>query len=157
VAIHPRVGDQADSPESWQEYFNQLTHAACVFGINTTAFLESVAADKPCVTIVADELWPAQGRTGHFRHLLKGDFLEIARDVDEVAARVARILDGADDRADARREFIRWFLRPCGVDRPAASVIADVIERAALPASGDAALAADLVPGLTLASEGIGR
>jgi hypothetical protein len=158
VVIHPRQGDQADSPESWQEYYNQLTHAACVFGLNTTAFLESVAVNRPCLTIVADEFWPSQGRTGHFRHLLKGDFLEVARDADEVAARVARIVEGADEKRDGRREFTRWFLRPCGLDRPAAAVVADVIERAALPPSTDLApTASELVPGMTLASVGVGR
>src|SRR6185436_7659433 len=105
VAVYPRLGDQADSPESWQHYFNQLAHGACVFGLNTTAFLESVVVDKPCLTLVTDEFYASQGRTGHFRHLLKGDFLEISRDADEVAARVARVLDGADEKQAGRREF----------------------------------------------------
>jgi hypothetical protein len=159
IVLHPRLGDQADSPESWQEYYNQLAHAACVFGLNTTAFLESVVADKPCLTIVSDEFWPAQGRTGHFRHLLKGDFLEVSRDAEEIAARVRRILDGADEKAAGRREFTRWFLRPCGLDTQPSSIVADVIERAARPARGASFVPAarDLIPGLTLASEGIGR
>jgi len=158
VAVHPRLGDQADSPESWQHYFNQLAHASCVFGLNTTAFLEAVVVDRPCLTIVADEFWASQARTGHFRHLLKGDFMEVSRDAAEVADRVSRILDGADEKRDGRREFTRWFLRPCGLDRAVSPIVADVIERAALPAPGGVRpAAADLVPGLTLASDGIGR
>ena len=129
-----------------------------MFGLNTTAFLEAVVVDRPCLTIVADEFWASQARTGHFRHLLKGDFLEVSRDAAEVAGRVARILAGADEKKEGRREFTRWFLRPCGLDRPVSAIVADVIERAALPAAGGSAPAAvDLVPGLTLASEGIGR
>jgi hypothetical protein len=158
VAVHPRSGDQADSPASWQDYFNQLAHASCVFGLNTTAFLEAVVADRPCLTMVTDEFWPSQGRTGHFRHLLKGDFLEVSRDAGEVAERVALILDGADEKRDGRREFTRWFLRPCGLDREVSAIVADVIERSALPAAdGRPPAAVDLVPGVTLASEGIGR
>jgi hypothetical protein len=158
VVVHPRLGDQADSPESWQDYFNQLAHASCVFGLNTTAFLEAVVADRPCLTIVSDEFWASQGRTGHFRHLLKGDFLEVSRDAGEVAERVARILGGADEKRDGRREFTRWFLRPCGLGREVSGIVADVIERTALPAEGGRAPGAvDLVPGVTLASEGIGR
>jgi hypothetical protein len=158
VALYPLLGDQADSPESWQDYFNQLTHASCVFGLNTTAFLEAVVVDRPCLTIVNDEFWASQHRTGHFRHLIKGDFLEVSEDAAEVAARVERILAGADEKRTGRREFTRWFLRPCGNAVPPTMVVADVIERAALP-WGDAALpvAAPLVPGLTLASEGVGR
>jgi hypothetical protein len=159
VVVHPPHGDQADSPESWQAYFNQLTHAACVFGLNTTAFLEAVVVDKPCLTIVADEFWPSQGRTGHFRHLLKGDFLEVSQDVDGVAARVARILQGQDEKAVGRREFTRWFLRPCGLETPATEVVADLIERSAKPVAGRTmpAVVTELVPGLSLASRGVGR
>ena len=96
VVIHPKGGDQADSPDSWQEYYDQLTHASCVFGLNTTAFLESVVVDRPCLTIVTETYWPAQGRTGHFRHLLKGKFLEICRVFADVATHVRRILDGVE-------------------------------------------------------------
>ena len=160
VAIHPKLGDQADSPESWQDYFNQLAHASCVFGLNTTAFLEAVVVDKPCLTIVTEEFWAVQGRTGHFRHLLKGDFMEVSRDVDEVAVRIARILDGIDEKASGRREFTRWFLRPCGLDRPVSPIVADVIERAALPVTGTArsrTTTVELVPGRAAASPSIVR
>lgn len=159
IVLHPRLGDQADSPESWQAYFNQLTHASCVFGLNTTAFLEAVVVGKPCLTIVADEFWATQGRTGHFRHLLKGAFMEVSRDVAEVATRVSRILGGADELAEGRREFARWFLRPCGLELPVSPIVADVIERSALARTGEAAPGrhVPLVPGMTLSSEGIGR
>ena len=131
VAVYPKRGDQADSPESWQEYYDQLSGATCVFGLNTTAFLESVVADRPCLTIVADEFYASQGKTGHFRHLLRADFLEVSRDLDEVADRVARILDGADEKAAGRRFFTEWFLRPCGIDRPATLEVVDAIESTA--------------------------
>jgi hypothetical protein len=161
VVVHPQGGDQADSPESWQEYYDQLAGATCVFGLNTTAFLEAVVANRPCLTIVSDNYWPAQGRTGHFRHLLKGGFLEICRAMDDVAAHVRAVLDGADERAEGRREFTRWFIRPCGLDVPASEVVASVIETVARPNAGRAPISVIAqrqgVPGLTLASEGIGR
>ena len=131
VVVYPTRGDQADSPESWQEYYDQLSGAACVFGLNTTAFREAVVADRPCLTIVADEFYDSQGKTGHFRHLLKADFLEVSRDVGEVADRVAAILDGADEKAEGRRFFTEWFLRPCGVDRPATLEVVETIETTA--------------------------
>jgi hypothetical protein len=75
-----------------------------------------------------------------------------------VAGRVERILGGADEKGVGRREFTRWFLRPGGNAVPPSVVVADIIERAALPWSETAAPAAvPLVPGLSLASEGIGR
>jgi|SoiMethySBSTD1v2_1073268.scaffolds.fasta_scaffold02196_8 hypothetical protein len=157
VVIHPNGGDQADSPESWQEYYDQLAGATCVFGLNTTAFLEAVVAHRPCLTIVSDTYWPAQGRTGHFRYLLKGGFLEICRDMDDLVAHVRRIMNGADERAEGRREFTRWFIRPNGLDVPASGVVASVIETVARPNAGRAPMSEVArhhgVPGLTLASE----
>lgn len=128
VAVYPHHGDQADTPDSWQQYFDQLSGASCFVGLNTTAFLEAAVADHPCLTIVSDEFFDQQGRTGHFRHLLAADFLEVSRDVGEVAARVARVLDGADEKAVGRRRFAKEFLRPRGIETPARSVVADIIE-----------------------------
>lgn len=169
-ALARELGDRApsvvvlplapDPPASPQEYFDQLAHATCVFGLNTPAFLDAAIADRPCLTIVSDTYWPAQGRTGHFRHLLRGRFLEICRSSGEVAACVRRMMDGGDDRAAHRRAFTRWFLRPCGLDVTASDVVASVIETAARPRAGRAPMSAVArrhgVPGLSLASEGIG-
>ena len=131
AAVFPKLGDQADTPESWQEYFNQLTYASAFVGLNTTAFLEAAVADHPCVTIVSEEFFAQQGRTGHFRHLLDADFLEVSQDIDEVARRIARVLDGADEKAAGRRRFAEQFLRPRGIEITARSVVADEIERLA--------------------------
>ncbi len=131
IVVYPRDGDQADTSESWQEYFDQLAGSVCVFGLNTTAFLEAVVADRPCLTIVSDEFYATQGRTGHFRHLLAGDFLEVCQDAGGVAARVACILKGEDEKASGRRSFIGSFIRPCGGDREASLEVVDAIETAA--------------------------
>ena len=154
VVVFPKRGDQADSPESWQEYYDQLSGATCVFGLNTTAFLEAVVADRPCLTIVADEFYDSQGKTGHFRHLLAADFLEVSADVDEVAERVALILAGADEKADGRRYFTEWFLRPGAIDRPATLAVVETIESTAR-SRGTVARAgqSEAAPGLVPASE----
>ena len=128
TAVHPEHGDQADTPDSWQAYFDQLSGASAFVGLNTTAFLEAAVADRPCLTIVSDEFFDQQGRTGHFRHLLDADFLEVSGDVDEVATRLARVLDGADEKAVQRRRFTTEFLRPEGRHTPARSVVVDAIE-----------------------------
>ena len=169
-ALARELGDRAPScvvlpyasepPASPQEYVDQLAHATCVFGLNTPAFLDAVIADRPCLTIVSDIYWPAQGCTGHFRHLLKGRFLEICRNMGEVASGVRRIMGGDDAHAADRRAFTRWFLRPCGLHVTASDVVASVIETAAMPRAGRAPISAMArrqgVPGLSLASEGIG-
>ncbi|MBA2556285.1 MAG: hypothetical protein H0V12_02895 [Chloroflexi bacterium] len=128
TTVFPKHGDQADTPESWQEYFNQLSGASCFVGLNTTAFLEAAVTDRPCLTIVSDEFFDQQGRTGHFRHLLAADFLEVSADVAQVATRVGRVVDGVDEKAAWRRRFVQEFLRPRGVETSAKSVVADTIE-----------------------------
>ena len=128
TAVYPRRGDQADTPDSWQEYFDQLSCASAFVGLNTTAFLEAAAADHPCLTIVSDEFYDQQGRTGHFRHLLVADFLETARDIEEVAIRIGRVLDGADEKAESRQRFAESFLRPRGIEMSARSVVVDTLE-----------------------------
>jgi hypothetical protein len=150
VVIHHDTG----SPESVQEYYDQLAHATCVFGLNTPAFLEAVIADRPCLTIVSDTYWPAQGRTGHFRHLLNGQFLTLCSSASDVARRVRGLIDGGDETAAGRKQFARSFLRPCGLDSAASDVIADIMESAARPRA-DSTPVRDarrpLIPGLTLA------
>ena len=128
VRVYPNHGDQADTPDAWQEYFDQLITASCCVGLNTTAFLEALVADRPCLTLVSDEFHDAQGRTGHFRHLRDGDFLEVSSDMAEVASRVASVLAGADTKAEARRRFAASFLRPRGIETRAAVVVAETIE-----------------------------
>jgi len=154
---HPGVvvlPGEATGPEGLQEHYDLLVRSACVFGLNTPAFLDAVVADRPCLTIVGDMYWPAQGRTGHFRYLLAGGFLETSRRMGDVASRVRRILDGTDERAAARGEFARSFLRPCGLDSAAGEIVADLIESTARPRPGAAPVPGarrPLIPGLTLA------
>jgi hypothetical protein len=152
---------ESREPASLQEYFDQLAHATSVFGLNTPAFLDAAVANCPCLTIVTETYWPAQGRTGHFRHLLAGKFLNVCRDMDDAATCVRRIADGGDDRAPDRRAFTHWFIRPCGLDMAAGDVVASVIETAARPNANREPMSAVArrhgVPGLSLASEGIGR
>jgi hypothetical protein len=128
VVVHPRGGDLADTTETWQEFYDMVACASGVIGLNTTAFLEAVVADRPCLTLIDPSHHQAQGATGHFRHLLAGDFLEVAHTVDELAEAVARVAGGIDRKRDGRRAFLVSFLRPSGADVPASVVVADVLE-----------------------------
>ena len=160
VVSYPKGGDQADTPDSWQDYFHQLTFSSCVFGLNTTAFLEAVVVDRPCLTIVSDEFYASQGRTGHFRHLVKGDFMEVSRNMAEVVDRVARILAGTDEKAASRQSFLEWFIRPEGRAQPAAPVVCDLFESLAIPREGALERTAGrrvLVPGLSYNKKGVAQ
>jgi len=133
VVVYPRSGDLAAGSPAWQDYYNQLSGSECVVGLNTTAFLEAVVADRPCLTIVADEFVGVQGQTGHFRHLLDGGFLEICHTVTDVSTRVGRILAGADENRLNRRLFLNSFLRPAGPSTPAATSFVAILESLVSP------------------------
>jgi hypothetical protein len=131
VVIYPRFGGAASTSESWQNYFDQLSAAACVVGLNTTAFLEAAVADRPCLTIVGPRFYTTHAQTGHFRHLVNAGFLEVSNSTSGVAERVAQILDGADEKREARHAFVHYFLRPRSVDNPVAPNVVDLLERLA--------------------------
>ena len=128
VIIWPRGGDLPDTPQSLQAYYDMLYHSAAVIGVNTSAFLEAAIVDKPCLTIMNDYYQHTQAHLGHFRHLLAGDFIEIANSFSEAAELLDEIIDGEDRKIDNRRQFVEQFIRPLGLHESASRIMADVIE-----------------------------
>lgn len=143
VAVWPKGGDVPDVPNSLQEYYNSLFYSSVVIGVNTSGFLEAAIADRPCITILDERYRDTQSAIGHFQHLLNGEFLHIADHHESAVSLVAEIAGGNDQLAGNRREFVRSFIRPCGLDKPASDVVAEVIR---LAASGKAG--ADIQAGL---------
>jgi len=129
ACIWPIGGDFLDVPEAQQDYFNMLYYGLAVVGVNTSAFLEATIVDKPCITIMTDHYRDTQGESYfHFRHLMNGDFLEIADSFSESAEIISKILSGIDSGASNRSTFVKDFIRPRGYDKSASQVLADVIE-----------------------------
>lgn len=129
-------GSNPIDPESRDDYFDSMYHAAAVVGLNTSALIESAIVDRPVYTVLLPELHDNQEGTLHFRYLLRvGDgFLHAARSLDEHASQVADGLRGI--RVTENRAFVREFIRPCGVDVAATPRFVEAVEVvAALPAS----------------------
>jgi hypothetical protein len=131
MTIWPRQGEMPDSSQARQDFFHALHFSAAVIGINTSALLEAAIADRPCLTILAERYRDTQQDIAHFQYLLNGDYLELAADIAQVSVIIGRILRGADAKRDNRRRFVRDFLRPWGIERPAAGIMAEVLEAAA--------------------------
>lgn len=131
VAVFPPAATRPDLEGPRQDYFDTLTHAAAVVGVNTTAFLEAAVTDRPCLSVVSDRHRHGQVERGHFHHLLDGGFIETSPDVAGTSAILGRILAGDDPRREARRRFVAAFVRPGGMERRAGEVVAEAIERAA--------------------------
>ena len=131
VVVWPPQGESPDISSARQNYFHSMFYSRAVVGVNTTAMIEAAVVDKPCVTIMTERYQATQTGRGHFHHLLKADFLEIARDFSESADIIQRILEGEDVKAANRCKFVGEFVRPCGLDRPVAGLFARAVKQAA--------------------------
>ncbi len=126
--IWPKGGELPDAFQSQQNFRDSLVYSLAVVGINTSAMLESAIADKPCITIRAPIYQASQAAEGHFRHLLNGEFLEVAESHEEAVDIIDRILSGHDRLAPARRKFVEAFIRPHGWDVPCGPLISSIVE-----------------------------
>ena len=128
VVVFPVNGEIPDTEEKIKRYNSSIYHARAVMGVNTTAYLEVAALDRPCITLYIEEFTETQ-QLPHFHHLTDAGFLEIANGAGEAVGIVHDILEGADRLASQRREFVRDFLKPVGSDKPSDEYFADLIEK----------------------------
>jgi hypothetical protein len=133
VAVWPALGANPVDRDARADYFNSMYYSAAVVGVNTSALIESGIVGRPVHTIVTEEFQSTQEGTLHFRHLenVNGGLLQIARDFDEHLAQVGDVLAGDTCFEVRSRGFVEAFIRPCGLDRPAAEIFADTVEQVA--------------------------
>jgi hypothetical protein len=136
VAIWPPEGAQPDAGGARDDFFDSLAHSAAVVGINTSVLLEAAILGRSVLTPLAPEFAGTQTGTLHFRYLLfeNGGFVHTAATLDEHADQLADALLRGDKHAEQTRRFVASFLRPHGLDRPAAPILADAIEELAAAA-----------------------
>jgi hypothetical protein len=134
LSVWPRAGAQPDDGDARAEFFDSLVHGAAVVGINTSVLLEAAILGKSVLVPLVPRFAGTQQGTLHFRYLLheNGGFLHVASTLDEHADQLAAALEHGDDHAEQTRRFVESFLRPRGLERPAAPIHADAIERLAL-------------------------
>ncbi|MDO8753627.1 MAG: hypothetical protein Q7J80_07010, partial [Anaerolineales bacterium] len=125
VKAFPKKGGRPDIDETRQTYFDTLYHSAVVVGINTTGFLDAAIVDKPCVTLMDDQMRDGQG--AHFNYLINADFIEVAKERSETFKIIDRIISGMDAKMENRRKFVHQFMRPQGMDIPASVVMTKAI------------------------------
>jgi FkbM family methyltransferase len=114
-----------------QGLFECLYHSAAVVGLNTSAELEAAIVGRPVYTVIAgSEAADGQDSTLHFHYLLEeqGGCVRRASSLAEHAAQLQAEIESPRDSAEIRR-FAGMFLRPHGIDRAVAPVLADAIDR----------------------------
>jgi hypothetical protein len=133
VAVWPRSGANIVDPDNRDDYFDSLSYASAVVGINTSAFIEASIAGRATLTICAPEFSASQGGTVHFHYLRpeNGGPLAVAESMEEHVSQLSAVL--ADEGASQARveRFVNDFVRPHGIDVSATPLVIDAIEREA--------------------------
>jgi hypothetical protein len=104
-----------------------LRNAFAVVGINTSAFIDAIALDRPCYSVRTDRYDDTHISADHFRHLVNSNAITIARDLETLLTHLAKELGGSFEQVAERRQFVERFLRPRGVDVAAGTVAAKAI------------------------------
>jgi hypothetical protein len=130
VAVWPRAGANPVDADTRAEYFHSMHFSRAVIGVNTSGLIESGILGRMVYTILDGSFAPTQEGTLHFRHLqgTNGGLLHTAPDLDAHVAQLADLLAGRVAEDDRARRFVEAFVRPRGLDVPAARLFADAIE-----------------------------
>jgi hypothetical protein len=131
VVVWPRTGAHPVAAQARADFFDTLAHSSAVVGINTTAMIEAAILGKSVLTVLVPEF--AQETTLHFHNLKveNGGFLHVAANLGEHTRQLGSVLDEDEAGAERRRAFVESFVRPGGVDLPAATIGAAAIEELA--------------------------
>ena len=132
TVVYPRAGGAPTDDETKADYFDSLYHCSAVVGINTSALLEAAILRKPVLTIVGERFRGTQQGTLHFSHLVGDDgLLIVAESWDEHRRQLGEAIGDPHVHRERIERFLRTFVRPHGLDQPAAPLAADAVERAA--------------------------
>lgn len=115
-----------------RDFFESLYYSVAAVGLNTSALIEAAVVGRPVCTIRTEGTLQSQDGTVHFAYLAseRNGLLRTADSTDAHLGDLARILDGDVD-VERISSFVRHFVRPHGLERPAAPILADAIEDAA--------------------------
>ena len=131
VAVWPPVGEDPTDADRRAGFYDSMFHAAAVVGANTTALIDAAIVGRRTFSVLLPELRGAQEETLHFHYLLpeNGGALTVAGSLDEHVRQLREALH-ADPRDDAwRTAFLESFVRPRGLEQPAAPLLVDDLER----------------------------
>jgi hypothetical protein len=129
VVVWPTDLNQIDDiGKVQQDFYHTLLYGCGVVGINTSAFIEAAIVDKPCIALATEHYHDTQLGIPHFQYLLDGGFLEAPRTFEEAIQVIQGVVEGKDSRKEQRRQFVKDFVRPCGLETPASEVMADAFE-----------------------------
>jgi hypothetical protein len=115
-----------------QSLFDSLYHSTAVVGLNTSAMIEAAIVGRAVYTITTPEFAGGQRGTLHFRYLLieNGGVVSMSESFEEHLRQLAAAPGQAEQTGQRGRRFLACFVRPRGLDVPAATIMVEEIERA---------------------------
>ena len=132
TVIWPRAGDEPRGERAKLDYFDSLFHAQAMVGVSTSALVEAAVVGLPALTYVTGGFRGQEG-TLHFSYIAPGSedgLVSVAYSWDEHLDQVADAIE-TPERSKARIDgFLAHFIRPNGLDMPAAPAAGDAIESA---------------------------
>lgn len=135
IVVWPRGGVAPTDHRSKVDYYDSLYHAKAVVGLNTTALVDSAIVRRPVFTLVSEHFRSTQTGTLHFSYLARNEgngLLNVARSWDEHLAQLGAALRSADGHREQIDGFLKDFVRPHGLERPAAPLALDAVTRTAV-------------------------
>jgi hypothetical protein len=128
AVVWPLQPKHPTTPGTRAEFFDTLYHAAAVVGLNTSAMIEAAILRKPVLTFLDHDRRESQTGNLHFRHLADGTgFLSTADTLDAHVEQLVAALSPSPAVIAAADRFVERFVRPAGIDRPAAGELVRLI------------------------------
>lgn len=133
VVVWPGEGRMPIAADAKAHFFDSLFHSRAVVGLNTSAMIEAGIVGRRVLSVLAPEFASSQTGTLHFRYLTEvaGGLLRVAADLPEHLRDLSDALREAPSAANVNARFLEAFVRPNGLERPAAPFFVEAVERAA--------------------------
>jgi hypothetical protein len=134
VVVFPQGGVAPIAEQAKADYYDSLHHCSAVVGINTSAQIEAAIVRRPVLTFLDARFKSTQEGTLHFAYLTGTEdagVLTVARSWDEHLEQLAGAIADPEAAQPRLEGFLRTFVRPQGLDEPAAPRAAAAVERTA--------------------------
>jgi hypothetical protein len=130
AVVWPTASVAPDDVGPCNDFFDSIYHSAAVVGINSSSLIESAIVGRPVLSLIMPEFENGQDLSIHFSYLqnVAGGILHTSDSFAAHARELAAALRGERCQSARREAFLRAFVRPHGLDRPAAPVLATVLE-----------------------------
>jgi hypothetical protein len=126
AVVWPRGGGVPIDDERKRGYFDSLSHADAVVGINTSGFIEAGIVGRRTLTPQTGHFDQTQEGTLHFRYL--APLLIISPSLPEHFAALERTITHKEETKSEVAKFIADFVRPAGIEQPATPIFIDAVE-----------------------------